>query len=393
MAFQKFRADQLFDGYRLLDDQYVLITTDEGIVEDIENKNEAGDDLQVFSGILTPGFINCHCHLELSHLKGKIAEKSGLIQFVSQVMKGRHFPEAEILLSIESAEEEMLTGGIVAVGDICNNKLAISQKAKGRVCYHNFIEASGFTPQLAEHRFNRAVDIFNAYENLYSNQRVPMAFRANSIVPHAPYSVSNELWEKIIHFPGNYLMTIHNQETAAENELFLHKQGEFLDFYKNFNIDPSFFSSSGKTSLQTYLPKFLFDQNVILVHNVHTSDEDISFCQQSSDICQLYWCLCPNANMYITGELPNIQSFVRQNCTIVLGTDSLASNHQLSLVAEMQTIQNHFPKITTEQLLKWATINGAKALQMDNMLGSFEKGKKPGVVLCDVNLTVSKRLL
>ena len=401
MAFQKFRANQLFDGYRMLDDQFVLITTDKGIVEDIVNKNEAGDDVQSFAGILTPGFINCHCHLELSHLKGKIAEKTGLIKFISQVMMERHFPEVEILEAIESAEEEMIRNGIVAVGDICNNTSTIQQKAKGRLRYHNFIEATGFLPQLAEQRFEKAKDIYYTFLNKLS---VRLSYSSgvgvgNSIAPHAPYSVSDQLWEKIIHFPGNQLLTIHNQEAADENELFLYKQGGFMDFYKKFNLDSSFFSPSGKSSLQTYLPKFLTHQQVILVHNVHTSDEDLSFCQQSSDIAspiaqrQLFWCLCSNANMFITGELPNINSFVKQDCAIVLGTDSLASNHQLSIISEMQTIQQNFPLIKTEQLLKWATINGAKALQMDNMLGSFEKGKRPGVVLCDAGLKVSKRLL
>src|SRR5688572_8055483 len=384
MAFQKFSADQLFDGYHLLDDQNVLITSEKGIVEDIVNKDEAGDDVQEFTGILSPGFINCHCHLELSHMKGRIPEKTGLIKFVSHVMKDRHFPETEILQAIEKAEDEMLRGGIVAVGDICNNELALPQKAKGRLWYHNFIEASGFLPQLAEQRFNRALEIFNAY-----TQSIPAA--TNSIVPHAPYSVSEELWEKIINFPGNQLMTIHNQETEDENNLFLTKQGEFLKFYEAFNINSSFFKASGKTSLQTYLSKFLSEQQVIMVHNVHTSEEDIYYGQKLP--AQLYWCFCPNANLYITGQLPNVDSFIKQNCTIVLGTDSLASNHQLSITAEIKTIHDHFPLIGTEQLLKWATINGAKALQVDNIAGSFEKGKKPGVVLCDATFTESKRLL
>jgi len=385
MAFQKFRADQLFDGYRLLDDQYVLITSEEGIVENIITKDEAGDDVQVFSGILSPGFINCHCHLELSHMKGMIPEKTGLIKFVSHVMKDRHFPETEILEAIDKAEEEMLQSGIVAVGDICNNELALPQKGKGRIRYHNFIEASGFLPQLAEQRFSRAVDIFNATKQYL----IPAT--ANSIVPHAPYSVSEELWEKIINFPGNQLMTIHNQETEDENNLFLNKQGEFLKFYETFNIDSSFFQPSGKTSLQTYLSKFLPDQQVIMVHNVHTSEKDIYYSQKLA--AQLYWCFCPNANLFITDQLPNVEMFIKQNCTIVLGTDSLASNHQLSITAEMKTIHDHFPLIDTEQLLKWATINGARALQVDNIAGSFEKGKKPGVVLCNAIFTESKRLL
>jgi cytosine/adenosine deaminase-related metal-dependent hydrolase len=386
MAFQKFRADQLFDGYRLLNDQYVLITSDTGIVEDIIIKDEAGDDVQVFSGILSPGFINCHCHLELSHMKGRIPEKTGLIKFVSHIMRDRHFPETEILEAIDKAEEEMLESGIVAVGDICNNELALPQKAKGRIQYHNFIEASGFLPQLAEQRFSRAVDIFNAYTKQYSTPAT-----TNSIVPHSPYSVSEELWEKIINFRGNQLMTIHNQETQDENNLFLNKQGEFLKFYETFNIDSSFFQPSGKTSLQTYLSKFLPGQQVIMVHNVHTSEEDIYYSQKLT--AHLYWCFCPNANLYITGKLPNVDSFIKQNCTIVLGTDSLASNHQLSITAEIKTIHDHFPLIGTEQLLKWATINGARALQVDNIAGSFEKGKKPGVVLCNATFTESKRLL
>jgi cytosine/adenosine deaminase-related metal-dependent hydrolase len=280
MAFKKFRADQLFDGYRLRDDKYILITSEEGVVEDIVIENDAGDDVQVFTGILSPGFINCHCHLELSHMKGVIPEKTGLIQFVSQVMKDRHFPENEILQAIDKAEEEMLQCGIVAVGDICNNKLTLAQKSKGRIWYHNFIEASGFLPQLAEQRFEKAKEIYYTFLNELSGilSYSPLGVRGiNSIVPHAPYSVSEELWQKIIHFPGNQLMTIHNQETEDENKLFLNKEGEFLKFYENFKIDSSFFRSSGKSSLQTYLPKFLPKQNIILVHNVHTTDEDLYF--------------------------------------------------------------------------------------------------------------------
>lgn len=67
----------------------------------------------------------------------------------------------------------------------------------------------------------------------------------------------------------------------------------------------------------------------------------------------------------------------------MLGTDSLASNHQLSILEEMKTLQKHFPVVSTKTLLQWATINGAKALQMDNVLGSFERGKKPGIVIIE----------
>ncbi len=388
MAFHKFRADQLFDGRRLLDNQHVLITRDDGVIEEIIPLGEAGDDVQVFEGILSPGFINCHCHLELSHMKGYIPEKTGLIKFVTQVIKDRHFAETDILLEIEKAETEMLSAGIVAVGDICNNNLTIPQKAKKRLWYHNFIEASGFLPQLAEERFRRSLDFFNEYAKYYA---VPVS--SNSIVPHAPYSVSAALWEKIIHFPGNQLMTIHNQETEGENELFLYRRGEFLDFYQALGMDASFFESSGKTSLQTYLSKFLPNQQLILVHNVHTSADDLAYCHRAVNRRKIYWCLCPNANLYIGGKLPDPDLFIQHDASIVLGTDSLASNRQLSIAAEMKTIRDNFPSVKTEQLLGWATINGARALQLDNILGSFETGKKPGVVVCEATFSGSRRLL
>ncbi|HEX7903298.1 MAG TPA: amidohydrolase family protein [Chitinophagaceae bacterium] len=386
MALLKFRAEQLFDGYRLQDDQHVLITSDEGVILDIVSPEDAGDEVQQFKGILTPGFINCHCHLELSHMKGLIPERTGLADFVWQVITQRHFAENEILQAIEKAEDEMLANGIVAIGDICNNALTIQQKLKGRIWYHNFIEASGFNPQVVKERFERSVGYFAAYAQLYS---IPV--ESNSIVPHAAYSVSDELWEKIVHFPGNHLLTIHNQETADEDELFRAATGGFLSLYEKMKMDISFFNPSGKSSLQTYLPKFLPNQSVILVHNVHTTVTDIQVAKNSG--LMLAWCLCPNANKYISDRVPPVDLLINENCHIVLGTDSLASNHQLNILEEIKTIQHHFPHITVETLLQWATSNGAKALQVDKLVGSFEKGKKPGVILIDSKLEKSKRII
>ena len=388
MAFQKIRADQLFDGYRMLDDQFVLVVTDDGIVMDVLPIEDAGEGIRVFEGIISPGFINCHCHLELSHMKGLIPEKTGLVKFVSHVMKDRHLADEVVMQAITDAETEMLASGIVAVGDICNNKLAVRQKIQGRLFYHNFIETSGFVPQLADTRFNRALEIFEAYAPHYS---VPVS--ANSIVPHAPYSVSQKLWDKIIKFPGNQLLTIHNQETPDENALFKDKTGGFLDFYEKFSMDVSLFEPTGQTSLKSFLPHFLPNQQVILVHNVFTTVEDFDFCRQEVVKPYLYWCLCPNANLYINNQLPNIELLIDYDCNIVLGTDSLASNQQLSILAEMRTIHQRFPFMKSEKLFGWATLNGAKALQMEHILGSFEKGKKPGVVLTDKALTESRRLL
>ncbi|MFT3909931.1 MAG: amidohydrolase family protein [Ferruginibacter sp.] len=372
--YRKFKGERVFTGHEFLQGNMVLITTESGEIIDMVDEANAGESVETFKGILCPGFINSHCHLELSHLKGFIPKKTGLVDFVFKIVTERHFAEEAILSAIETAENEMIRNGIVAVGDICNNGLTISQKTKGNLLYRNFIEASGFPPPVSEQRFQRSVDFFNTYQAV-----LPF----NSIVPHAPYSVSPGLFRLINDFPDNNILTIHNQEIAAENELFKNKKGDFLRMYEKMNIDISFFKPSGKTSLQTYLPYLNKLHSLILVHNVCTSDEDIQFANSASSTqhSAFYYCLCPNANLYISNTLPDVNMFIKHNCNIVLGTDSLASNDQLSILEEIKTVNKNFPGIELETMLQWATINGAKALGCEKMYGSFEKGKKPGVVL------------
>ena len=354
----------------------MLITDADGMIVDLVEEPEAGEGIEKLNGIISPGFINAHCHLELSHMKGLIPKQTGLVDFVLQVVNERHFNEAEILSAIEKGENEMLQNGIVAVGDICNNTLTIAQKRKGRLQYHNFIEASGFPPAVAEQRFKRAVDIYNSYATVGY---------ANSIVPHAPYSVSPDMFGMINNFPNNDLLTIHNQETAAENELFENGTGYFLRLFEKMGIDISFFKPTKKNSLQTWLPHFTNQQSIILVHNVCTTEADIEFVklQTTNHQPQIFFCLCPNANLYISNTLPDVNMLMQQTDNIVLGTDSLASNDHLSIFEEIKTLQKHFPHLELVTLLQWATINGSRALQLDKSVGSFEKGKKPGVVLIE----------
>ncbi len=381
MRFQKFQADQLFTGVRMLSKEYVLVCDEKGVVLEVVNEREAGDDILKFIGILTPGFINCHCHLELSHMRGLIPEKRGLIDFVFAVVTQRHFSKEEILSAIAKAENEMLLNGIVAVGDVCNNLYTIEQKKNKNLDYYNFVEASGWLPGIAKQRFLRSKHYYNAYANI----------SPTSIVPHAPYSVSDELWQLIMPHFKNKVVCIHNQETAFEDELFQKNKGDFLRMYEMMKIDNSFYKPSGKTSLQTYFNKLSKAEQVLLVHNTFTKDEDVQFIQLARQ--KVSFCICINANQYIEQSLPPIDLLKKYNLNIVLGTDSLASNWNLSIVDEMKTIQKHFPSVVLEDLLLWATLNGAKALQMERKLGSFEKGKKPGVVLLSPNLETVKRLI
>jgi cytosine/adenosine deaminase-related metal-dependent hydrolase len=375
MKVKKFKADYLFNGYEIKPANTVLVTNPEGIVQDIVDEKDAGDDVEIFNGMLTPGFINAHCHLELSHLKNVIEPGTGLVNFVQQVMTKRGFPDDEKQKAIKNAEAELYNGGTVAVGDICNTIDTLQIKQRSKLDWYNFIEVSGFVDIVAEKRFNDA-QALAAQLSIVNCQL--------SIVPHAPYSVSKTLFRLLNEATAKQLITIHNQETAAEDELYKNKQGDFLNLYRNFNIDIAGFEPTGKSSLCSWFPYFTNDQSMILVHNTFISKEDIDFIkiQNPKSKIQNYFCLCINANKYIEKKIPPINLLRENNCTIVIGTDSYASNWQLNMLEEIKTIQLETANtIPTHEVLQWATINGARALQMDNKLGSFEKGKQPGVVL------------
>ncbi|MEP6596650.1 MAG: amidohydrolase family protein, partial [Ginsengibacter sp.] len=304
-----------------------------------------------------------------------LPEKTGLVDFVCKVTNERFFAEEEILEAISKAEEEMLKSGIAAVGDICNNTLTLPQKMQQNMAYFNFVEASGWLPAMAGTRWERSKSIYDEFFK---------KFQATSMVPHAPYSVSDDLWKYLIPFFEDKTVSIHNQEAPFEDELFLQGTGDFVRMYKMMNIDNSFFLPTEKSSLQTYLHKLSKAASVIFVHNTFTSQTDIDFVNANKITGQLLsFCLCPNANLYIENALPPVEMLIKNNCSITLGTDSMASNRRLDILAEIKTLQQHFTFLKLEQLLQWATLNGAKALQMDKTFGSFEKGKKPGVVLIE----------
>lgn len=391
--YRKFKADYLFTGTEMSGRNKVLVTKSDGEIKEIIDEENAGEDIETFKGVLSPGFINAHCHLELSHMKGLVPEKSGLVDFVFKVVNERHLAEEEILHAIEKAENEMLANGIVAAGDICNNLSTLPQKQKQNVAYYNFIEASGWLPSIAEIRLERALNIYKKF-----NKQLATGNR-QSIVPHAPYSVSDNLWKLIAPYFENKVVSIHNQESSFEDEFFLQGTGDLVRMYELMNINNSHFIPVKKSSLQTCFSRLAKAASIILVHNTFTTQADINFANNNkTNTRQLSFCVCINANQYIENTLPPINLLIKNDCNIVLGTDSLASNNSLNLFDEMKTIQKNFPEISLETMLKWATLNGARALQMDNILGSFEKGKKPGVIClnwdsCDLESNGIKRII
>ena len=171
-------------------------------------------------------------------------------------------------------------------------------------------------------------------------------------------------------------------ETPPENELFLKKTGGFVDFYEGFGISLEKFGATDKPSIFYALENLNPNNRTLFVHNTLTTRPEIAAAQAWSP--NVFWASCPNANLYIENRLPDYAAFLAENARVTLGTDSLTSNWQLSILEEMKTIARFQSFIDFETLLRWATLNGAEALGFDDTLGSFEVGKTPGVLLLDL---------
>ena len=316
------------------------------------------DKLEFFEGVLCPGFINAHCHLELSHLFREIDQGKGLLNFLSDVRKRDNFDREYILASIEKAEQQMIKHGIVAVGDICNTADTLAQKQKRNLQYYNFIEVFGVQEAHANQIITKAIDL---------REQFRISGLKSTISPHAPYSVTQKLLKKLIENfdEEDHLLTIHIQETSKENELFENKTGDFFHWLRGANASPSIWEYRHKS---TDILKELQGKNTLLVHNIFLQEESLS---------DNYYCTCPKANLYIENSLPNYSIF--NSDKLCVGTDSLASNDSLSILEELEIIQKN-SNFDLNTLLKIASKNGAEAFGFEQ-LGTFEKGKIPGVNL------------
>ena len=371
---RKISADFLFPVSSAPIAQGVIILNDSGQVEAIdERKNHDPASLEIHTGVLIPGLVNTHCHLELSHMKGKVDTGTGLIPFITGVVSFRDVAQEEILDAIAKADQEMYDAGIVAVGDICNKLDTTAQKDRSLLNYYSFVEMFDFIQEdNAASTYEQYIEVFEGQSTAQGNQK--------SCVPHAPYTVSKNLFALINKTnPDQCTVSIHNQETPDENEFFLSKTGGFVEFYKSFGIPLDQFQANKKPSIQYALENMNPACRTLFVHNTMSTPEDIQAAHQWSD--HVYWATCPNANLYIENRLPHYKYFIDNQAKMTIGTDSLTSNWQLSVLEEMKTIARYQSYVDFETLLRWATLNGAEALGYEATLGSLEVGKTPGLNL------------
>lgn len=387
---RRISAHLILDGRGNCYSKGILTIGPDGTILDIEDTGgvlRESAEIEFFSGAIVPGFVNAHCHLELSHMQNSFQSGTGFVPFLKQVVTERTADPDIILQAAEKADILMYRNGIVAVGDIANGTSAFEVKQNSKIDYLTFVEALGFSP-------GRAGKAFEWVKNCLAIAEI-MGLKA-SAVPHSPYSVSKSLFSAIAleAAMNGTVLSLHSQESLEEDELYLSGSGGLANHLReNLGIDTSFFIPTGESALRSTLKLLPSGNNLLLVHNLYTQESDLDYIESVRGLNKTWFVLCPGSNLYIQNRLPDVRLFKKRYLQICLGTDSLASNHQLSILEEMTLIQDAFPEISMNELTTWATYNGAKALQLDAWAGSIEVGKRPGInLLTGFDLTNMKLL-
>ena len=350
----------------------IITINDDGTIEGVDDTKgilQEHHSVEFFNGIIIPGFVNCHCHLELSHLKGKIEPGGGLGDFIQHIRSIRENEAESKSRSIATADKHMYDEGINLCADICNTPDSFSIKKTSRVKYNNLLEVFGIDPEKAGKRINEASLLAEIAEKM----DLPY-----SIVPHSVYSVSLPLFRLIREKSGNNRITsIHFMETEGEKEFLEKKTGTIMESYKKSGLIPVSMHNP-ENHVDAILNEVTSNGNLLLVHNLYADRTTIRRIKERKN---LFWCLCPGSNLFIENKIPPVDLFMEEGCDIVIGTDSLASNNKLSILDELKTLQLNFPSLSIEELISWATVNGAKALGEEENFGKIREGSKPGLLL------------
>jgi len=354
--------------------QGVVILNHEGIISGFETLDDNSPEkasTEFYNGIIVPGFVNCHCHLELSHLKATIRKGTGLGGFIRAINATRQADENNIITAVAKADREMYNEGIVACGDISNKSISFRVKAKSNIKYVTFIELFGVVPGTSRKRMDEAFSVRDVAEA----EGLPY-----HITPHSVYSVSCDLFSSIIEQAGpDPLFSMHFLESPDERMLANLHNGPMLDSYTAMGISTDTMDMP-RNHLETALSLAKQSSRLMLIHNTFITKSEVNTLVSQGNIT---FCLCPCSNRYITGTMPPAKMILDAGGNIVLGTDSLSSNDQLSILNELYLLQESNPEIALEKLIQWATINGAKVLGLEHELGSLKEGKKPGLLLIE----------
>ena len=351
---------------------YVEFDEADGIIVSV---GECSADEQITPGALTPGFVNGHCHIELSHLHGKFRKGTGMAGFIDQINELRDWAGRDEKVRLTRYwMDKMWADGVSAMADISNDDSSFDVKKSHDMYTRTFLEVFGSEPHMCEGVMEE-VTALNATADQAGIDAAP--------TPHSCYTMSPELLSASAAAGlAKGFLSYHSQESQEEEDLLRTGSGAMYENRRRSGMSTP--PVTGESSLKYFIQRLAsavpapYSQHILLVHNVCLTQDDIDAAKKVMD--NVYWTVCPLSNIFIHNALPPIPLMRSNGLDIMLGTDSLSSNDDLDMVKEMFCIHQNFPEVPMSEILEWATLNGARFLKKDDVIGSLEVGKKPGIV-------------
>ncbi len=339
-----------------------------GVEEVGDHSIDAMEGVEYYDGVLIPGMVNGHCHLELSYLLGAVGEGGGLVEFIREITEVRGDFSAEFQEQRAIFEDrKMWSEGVQGVCDISNGVASFAAKSSSKIIYHTYGEY-----------FNMPDD--HSVEDYYAKATSHMALAQElgisiSPTPHSTYLVGDKMFRK---GANSARLSIHFMETPSEVDYF-EKKGKMYDFILECDMTPDFLHYGGHVErLIESLPP---DVPLLLVHNTMIERAQVE--RLKDYFTSLTFVLCPVSNYYIERAFPPALMLSECGVNVAIGTDSLTSNHALSMAREIEWLLRHNEQLPTETVLRWATQGGAIGLRAEHTIGTFEVGKSCGAVIVE----------
>ena len=336
---------------------------------------ECGPDDEVLPGAIVPGFVNSHCHIELSHLHGKFRKGTGMAGFIDQINALRDWAGADVKARLtQEWMDKMWKDGVSAMSDISNDDSSFKVKSSHKLYTRTFLEVFGSEPEMCE-GVMADVTALKAAADAEGIDAAP--------TPHSCYTMSPQLLSasSAAGLESGYL-SYHSQESQEEEDLLISGSGAMYENRKRSGMSTP--PVTGESSLKYFIDRLAaakpapYDEHILLVHNVCLKQDDIDAAKKVMN--NVYWAICPLSNIFIHNALPPVPLMRRNGLAITVGTDSLSSNDDLDMVKELVCIRQNFSEIPMNEILVWACLNGARFLSKEKALGSLTPGKTPGIV-------------
>lgn len=330
-----------------------------GLVVAVEPRTSDGNVLDLGDGMLLPGLVNAHTHVELSSMRGRITPQGDFMKWLLRLVELRPSQDPDQAAEATAqAAQEMADCGTALVGDITNTGLA-------RQALHN----AGL----------HTVSLFEALGAANCPPPAPEALwragvlEAQGVAAHSPYSVPGWRIKGLKRLAGDNVFCIHMAESKAEMEFIAgvnlgeHSMHHFLAA-RGVNRDE--LGLTADRPLQHLINLGGLDQNTLLIHCVQLNNNEIA--QVAAAGASV--CICPRSNLGLTRAVADVQAMRNAGINLCLGTDSLSSCPDLNLWRELAEISRRFPGLAPESILAMATCSGAKALGLNHLFGFIGEG-------------------